>query len=153
MCQKKGVAFYIPGIHSTICRCRNVHLAQTGWSIKTRVKEPHYHSWLFQAGRECSHSTTIHWPESLYHVQWHTHIPAEKSRCRTKLIGEARGIEVNSNSMRERMGSLWAGHTILLFTPWRKGLLIRVKWTIWCLTLYKTTKTVIRVNRSATGSR
>jgi len=32
--------------------------------------------------------------------------PAEKSRCRTKLIGEATGIEVNSNSMRGRMGSL-----------------------------------------------
>jgi len=35
-----------------------------------------------------------------------TDIPAEKSRCRTKLIGEAIGIEVKSNSMRGRMGSL-----------------------------------------------
>jgi hypothetical protein len=69
-----------------------------------------------------------------------TDIPAEKSRCRTKLIGEAIGIEVNSNTMRGRMGSLWADHTTLLFTPWRKGFLIRVKQTIWCLTLYKNHK-------------
>jgi len=33
-------------------------------------------------------------------------VTAEKSRCRTKLIGEARGLEVNSNSMRGRMGAL-----------------------------------------------
>jgi len=46
-----------------------------------------------------------------------TDIPVEKSRCRTKLIGEAIGIEVNSNNMRGSMGSLLADHTILLFTP------------------------------------
>ena len=82
-----------------------------------------------------------------------TDIPAEKSRCRTKLIGKAIGTEVNSNNMTGRMGSLWADQTILLFIPWRKAFLIRVMWTIWCLTLYKTTKIVIRVNRQATGSR
>jgi hypothetical protein len=35
-----------------------------------------------------------------------TDIPAEKSRFRTKLKGEARGIEVNSNNVRGRLGSL-----------------------------------------------
>jgi hypothetical protein len=35
-----------------------------------------------------------------------TDIPAEKSTCRTKLIGEALGIEVNSTDMRGNRGSL-----------------------------------------------
>jgi hypothetical protein len=48
------------------------------------------------------------------------------------MTGEAIGVEVNCNNMKGKE---------------KVGVLIRVKQTIWCLTLYTTTKIVIRVNR------
>jgi len=104
--------------------------------------------------RQAGNAVTVQQSIDLSHFIMYndTDIPVEKSRCRTKLIGEAIGIEVKFNNKRRRMGSLWADHTILLFTPWRKGFLISVKQTIWCLTLHKTTKNFIRVNCWATGS-
>jgi hypothetical protein len=50
---------------------------------------------------------------------------------------------VNSTDMRGNRGSLWADHTVLLFTTWRMGSLIRVKQTNWYLTLYKTTQKLL----------
>jgi hypothetical protein len=58
--------------------------------------------------RQAGNAVTVQQSIDLSHFIMYndTDIPAEKSRCRTKLIGEAIWIEVNSKNMRGRVGSL-----------------------------------------------
>jgi hypothetical protein len=58
--------------------------------------------------RQAGNAVTVQQSIDLSHFIMYndTDIPAEKTRCRTKLIGEAIWIEVNSNNMKWRMGSL-----------------------------------------------
>jgi hypothetical protein len=58
--------------------------------------------------RQAGNAVTVQQSIDLSHFIMYndTDIPAEKTRSRTKLIGEAIWIEVNSNNMKGRMGSL-----------------------------------------------
>lgn len=63
---------------------------------------------IADCSRQAGNAVTVQQSIDLSHFIMYndTYIPVEKSRCRTRLIGEAIGIEVNSNNMRGRMGSL-----------------------------------------------
>jgi hypothetical protein len=58
--------------------------------------------------RQAGNAVTVYQSTDLSHfiIYNNTDIPTEKSRCRTKLTGEAIGIEMNLNNMRGSIGSL-----------------------------------------------